>query len=267
MRRYYNLSVGLGVSGVLLFCLAWQLLSQSGWVNRAMLPSPTTVVQSGWWLLTSGELMMHLLWSVARAMAGFLIGSILAIVLGVAMARVQLLDGMFNPLLQMFRAIPSLAFVPLAIFWLGIGETSKVFLIAWGVFFPVWVNTYIGVRDTSPLLARAAESLGARGWRNLVFVVLPAALPLILAGLRVSLSVALVVLVAAELAGALFGVGYLIQISQQVFRVDHMFVGLIALGTLGFTADFLFERLGRFFFPWYGAERNRQNPRRISTSV
>jgi NitT/TauT family transport system permease protein/sulfonate transport system permease protein len=252
----------LGVFGVLSFCLAWQLLSQSGWVNRAMLPSPTTVVQSGWMLVMSGELLMHLFWSVARAGAGFVIGSALAVVLGVAMARARLLDEIFNPLLQMFRAVPSLAFVPLAIFWLGIGETSKIFLIAWGVFFPVWVNTYIGVRDTSPLLARAAESLGASGWRNLVFVVLPAALPLILAGLRVSLSVALVVLVAAELAGALFGVGYLIQVSQQVFRVDHMFVGLIALGVLGFTADFLFERFVRFFFPWYGAERGARVPRR-----
>jgi NitT/TauT family transport system permease protein/sulfonate transport system permease protein len=262
MRRYLNYSIGLGVFGVFSFCLAWQLLSQSGWVNRAMLPSPTTVVQSGWLLVTSGELPMHLFWSVARAGAGFVIGSALAVVLGVAMARARLLDEIFNPLLQMFRAVPSLAFVPLAIFWLGIGETSKIFLIAWGVFFPVWVNTYIGVRDTSPLLARAAESLGASGWRNLVFVVLPAALPLILAGLRVSLSVALVVLVAAELAGALFGVGYLIQVSQQVFRVDHMFVGLIALGLLGFTADYLFERFVRFFFPWYGAERGARVPRR-----
>jgi NitT/TauT family transport system permease protein/sulfonate transport system permease protein len=262
MRRYLNYSMGLGVFGVFSFCLAWQLLSQSGWVNRAMLPSPTTVAQSGWLLVTNGELLMHLFWSVARAGAGFAIGSALAVVLGVAMARARLLDEIFNPLLQMFRAVPSLAFVPLAIFWLGIGEASKIFLIAWGVFFPVWVNTYIGVRDTSPLLARAAESLGASGWRNLVFVVLPAALPLILAGLRVSLSVALVVLVAAELAGALFGVGYLIQVSQQVFRVDHMFVGLIALGVLGFTADFLFERFVRFFFPWYGAERGARVPRR-----
>jgi ABC-type nitrate/sulfonate/bicarbonate transport system permease component len=264
MRHYLNRSMLLGIIGVCSFCLAWQLLSQSGFVNRAMLPSPATVTQSGWSLLTSGELLMHLFWSVVRAMAGFAIGSALAIVLGVTMARVHFLDEIFNPLLQMFRAVPSLAFVPLAIFWLGIGETSKIFLIAWGVFFPVWVNTYIGVCDTSPLLVRAAESLGAKGWRNLAFVVLPAALPLILAGLRVSLSVALVVLVAAELAGALFGVGYLIQVSQQVFRVDHMFVGLIALGVLGFTADLLFERLVRHFFPWYGAERTARIPSRRS---
>jgi ABC-type nitrate/sulfonate/bicarbonate transport system permease component len=128
-------------------------------------------------------------------------------------------------------------------------------LIAWGVFFPIWVSTYIGVRDASPLLQRAALSLGARGWRNMIFVVIPSALPLILAGMRVSLSVALVVLVAAELAGAVFGVGYLIQMSQQVFRVDQMFVGLLCLGFLGFLADRGFDCLIRLLFPWYGAER------------
>jgi NitT/TauT family transport system permease protein/sulfonate transport system permease protein len=172
------------------------------------------------------------------------------------MAQLPLLNATINPLVQMFRAIPALAFVPLAIFWFGIGELSKVFLIAWGVFFPVWVNTYLGVRDTNPLLGRAAASLGARGWRKFAFVVIPGALPFIIAGLRVSLSVALVLLVASELAGAAFGVGYLIQMSQQVFRVDYMFVGLIVLGIMGVVADFLFGGAVRRLLPWYGAEKS-----------
>ncbi len=260
--RYFNSPAGLGLFGIVAFGVMWHALSRSGLVNSTMLPSPAVVAESGWLLLTNGELLRHLSASIWRAEIGFFIGSALAILLGVATARLQLLDEMLNPLIQMFRAVPSLAFVPLAIFWLGVGETSKIFLIAWGVFFPVWVSTYIGVRDTNPLLARAAASLGAKGWRNLVFVVLPAALPLILAGLRVSLSVALVVLVAAELAGARFGVGYLIQVSQQVFRVDEMFVGLIALGVLGFAADFVFEQLVRLLFPWYRAERGTRSLRR-----
>lgn len=178
------------------------------------------------------------------------------------MARLPRLHGLINPLVQMFRAVPALAFVPLAIFWFGIGEVSKIFLIFWGVLFPVWVNTYLGVRDTNPLLGRAAASLGARGWRMLLFVVLPGALPFILAGLRISLSVAMVLLVAAELAGAMFGVGYLIQMSQQVFRVDQMFVGLISLGVMGFGADFLFNRAVARLLPWYGAENGRRRPTR-----
>lgn len=247
-----NGSSALGALGTGGFLLAWEALSRSGLVSPFMLPAPSVVARSGLALVETGELADHLFASLWRAVAGFAIGATLGVALGVAFARSRGLYGLFNPLVQIFRAIPSLAFVPLAIFWFGIGETSKIFLIAWGVFFPVWVNTFIGVRDVSPILARAGESLGATGWRMLVFVVLPAALPLILAGLKISLSIALVLLVAAELAGAMHGVGYLIQMSQQVFRVDHMFVGLATLGLMGFAADAAFDGAVRRLFPWYG---------------
>lgn len=255
MTRHFDRMAVAGFCGTLAFFLAWEALSRSGLVNAVMLPAPSMILASGWELVASGELPRHFGASLLRAAAGFAAGAGLAVALGTAMARLPLLHGAVNPLVQMFRAVPSLAFVPLAIFWFGIGEASKIFLVAWGVFFPVWVNTYLGVCDASPLLGRAAASLGARGWRNVVFVVLPGALPFIIAGLRVGLSVALVVLVAAELAGAAYGVGYLIQMSQQVFRVDHMFVGLAVLGVMGFGADLLFERAVRVLLPWYGVER------------
>ena len=143
-----------GIIGTLAFFGAWEALSRSGLVNNVMLPAPGTIVQSGWSLIVDGELPRHLGASLLRAAVGFVAGSVLAVLVGVAMAQLPLLHGTINPLVQMFRAVPSLAFVPLAIFWFGIGEASKIFLIAWGVFFPVWVNTYIGVRDTSPLLGR-----------------------------------------------------------------------------------------------------------------
>ncbi|GLK69026.1 ABC transporter permease [Hansschlegelia plantiphila] len=240
----------LGALGAGGFLLAWEALSRSGLVSPIMLPAPSVVLQSGVALVQSGELVDHVLASLWRAALGFLAGASLGIALGVALARSPRLHGLLNPLVQTFRAIPSLAFVPLAIFWFGIGETSKIFLIAWGVFFPVWVNTFIGVRDVSPILARAGASLGATGWRMLAFVVLPGALPFIIAGLKISLSIAMVLLVAAELAGAVYGVGYLIQLSQQVFRVDQMFVGLATLGLMGFAADLAFDRAVRWLFPW-----------------
>jgi ABC-type nitrate/sulfonate/bicarbonate transport system permease component len=243
-----------GLLGTLAFFGAWEALSRSGLVNDVMLPAPSMILQSGWLLLLTGELVRHLAASLLRAILGFAGGAVLAILLGVAMAQWTLLHDAINPLMQMFRAVPSLAFVPLAIFWFGIGETSKIFLVAWGVFFPVWVNTYLGVRDANPLLARAAASLGAQGWRKFAFVVIPGALPFIIAGLRIGLSVALVLLVAAELTGAAYGVGYLIQMSQQVFRVDLMFVGLIVLGAMGFAVDWAFERGVRRLLPWYGRE-------------
>lgn len=247
----------LGVLGVVVFFGGWELLSDLGAVNAVMVPAPSAIVRAALQLAASGDLAHHLLASLGRASLGFVLGGTLALVLGVAMARVSWLHATINPLVQMLRAIPSLAFVPLAIFWFGIGEGSKIFLIAWGVFFPVWVNTYLGVRNANPLLERAAASLGASRWRMLVFLTLPAALPFIIAGVRVSLSIALVVLVAAELTGANYGIGYLIQMSQQVFRVDNMFVGLILLGVLGFATDHLFDRAVRRLLPWYGAERDR----------
>ncbi|MDR2626278.1 MAG: ABC transporter permease [Zoogloeaceae bacterium] len=247
----------LGVSGVAAFLVVWEGVSRSGWINPIMLPAPSVVIQSAAELAVSGALLRHVLESLWRALLGFAIGSISGLLLGIAMARLPKLHSFLNPLVQFFRAIPSLAFVPLAIFWFGIGETSKIVLIAFGVFFPVWVNAYLGTRDTNPLLRRAAASLGARGWRMLLFLILPAALPFIIAGVRIGISTALVLVVASELTGAQFGVGYLIQLSQQVFRVDHMFVGLIMLGMLGFLFDSLFERGLAKWLPWYGTENDR----------
>ncbi|GLK77713.1 taurine ABC transporter permease [Methylopila jiangsuensis] len=261
-KAFFSRSAALGLAGTGGFLIAWEALSRSGLVSPVMLPAPSVVLRSGAALAETGELGAHLAASLWRAALGFAIGATLGVASGVAFARSDLLYGLFNPLVQVFRAIPSLAFVPLAIFWFGIGETSKIFLIAWGVFFPVWVNAFIGVRDVSQLFVRAGESLGASGWRMLIFVVLPAALPMILAGLRVSLSIAMVLLVAAELAGALHGVGYLIQVSQQVFRVDLMFVGLAALGLMGFAADLVFERAVRLLFPWYAARETGGRPAR-----
>ncbi|MDR2113253.1 MAG: ABC transporter permease [Candidatus Accumulibacter sp.] len=249
----------LGALGLLAFVVLWESVSRSGWINPIMLPAPSVVARSAVDLIASGELIRHVLSSLWRAFLGFAIGSFLGLALGILMARLPGVHCLLNPLVQIFRAIPSLAFVPLAIFWFGIGEISKIVLIAFGVFFPVWVNTYLGTRDTNPLFSRAAASLGARGWRMLIFLILPAALPFIIAGVRIALGSALVLLVASELTGAQFGVGYLIQLSQQVFRVDHMFVGLITLGLLGFLFDYAFVCGLRKFLPWYGAENGQAN--------
>ncbi|MES2582138.1 MAG: ABC transporter permease [Pseudomonadota bacterium] len=257
----------LGAIGLLVFFGFWEAISRSGLINNVMLPAPSVVLLSAWAMTESGELQRHLVSSLQRAAVGFVVGAVLALVLGLAMARMPRIHALLNPLVQMLRAIPALAFVPLAIFWFGIGEGSKVFLIAWGVFFPVWVNTYLGVRDANPLLGRAAASLGARGWKMLFFVVLPGALPFILAGLKVSLSIALVLLVASELTGAMFGVGYMIQMSQQVFRVDQMFVGLMVLGLMGFAADALFNGLVRRLLPWYGAEQGQARARGVTAQA
>lgn len=244
----------LGTIGTVGFLAMWELVSRQEWVDSNFIPPPTKIALAIYELAVSGQLAGHIYVSIRRALLGFLLGAGLGIVVGIATARAALFRHLTEPIIQMFRAIPSIAFVPLAIFWFGLGEISKVFLIAWGVFFPVWVNTFLGVRDVNPLVLRAAATLGASGLGMLFHVVLPAALPFVLAGLRISLSVAFVLLVASEIVGAVQGVGYLIQLSQMVYRADHMFVGLFFLGVLGFSADRLFVTVVHRFFPWYGAE-------------
>ncbi len=245
----------LNVAGVVLFLIFWEIAPRVvPGVNLQMFPPPSGVVGTLWDLVASGELAGHAWSSLKRAIFGFVLGSIAGVLVGLLTGRLALLRDLSDPVLHSLRSIPSIAFVPLAIVWFGLGETPKVALITWGTFFPVWVNTFIGVRDVPSIYVRSAASLGASPTGIMLQVVLPAALPFIIAGLRQATAVAFVILVAAELVGASSGLGYLISFSHLVFRVDMMFVGLMALGALGFLADALFAAALDKIFPWYGAE-------------
>lgn len=249
----------LGIAGVLLFLLVWELAPRVvPGVNTKMFPPPSHIAQvfaeMTW---GTGEIWPHVGASLLRALWGFLLGSSVGIVFGVLTGRIQWLRQLSDPVVHGLRAIPAIAIVPLAIVWFGLGDVSKVMLIAWGTFFPVWLNTFIGVRDLPPVYLRSAASLGASHSSTVLQVALPAALPFVFAGLRHATSVAFVVVVAAELVGAEKGLGYLISFAHLVFRVGIMFVGLIYLGAIGFLADQLFAWLLHRLFPWYGAEARR----------
>jgi NitT/TauT family transport system permease protein/sulfonate transport system permease protein len=206
-------------------------------------------------MAASGELFVHAGVSLARALVGLLIGSVIGILFGLLTGRIALFCFMTEPIAQFFRSIPAIAVVPLAVIWFGLGETSKIFLITFGVFFPVWINTLMGVRNVKPIYIRAARSLGSTREQLLRRVILPAALPFIITGLRISVSIAFIMLAAAEMAGARSGLGQLIQESYLVFRTDRMMVGIAMLGLMGLIADRLFMASLRRIFPWYGAER------------
>jgi ABC-type nitrate/sulfonate/bicarbonate transport system permease component len=243
------------VFGVIVFFGVWQLVAISGKVDPVMLTPPLEVLRSAIELARTGELWGHVQASVIRIIAGYAIGTSLGIVAGVLLGRSKFLEALVGPILQMARAIPPLALVPLIVFWFGISEGAKLALVGWATFFPVWINTLLGVKGANPLYVRAGRSLGARRVALLLKVVLPAALSSIFSGMRVALSIAFTVLVAAELAGALAGLGYLIQMSALSFRIDHIFVGILSLALLGFLADFIFMRGLYWLFPWYKAEQ------------
>jgi ABC-type nitrate/sulfonate/bicarbonate transport system permease component len=252
-RRLLTSAIGIA----LFFCI-WQLATTLGMVDQTMMPSPLDVYQSVSDLARSGELMEHVRASVLRMAAGYGVGSLLGVAIGIALGRSTFLELLVGPLLQMARAVPPLALVPLIVFWWGVSEGAKIALITWATFFPVWINTLLGVKGINPLFIRAGESLGARRTTLLLRVILPASLGAIFAGMRVALSISFTVLVAAELTGAMAGLGYLIQTSALSFRVDNIFVGIVVLAVLGFVADSLFMRTLYRLFPWYRAEQERK---------
>ena len=250
--------IAWNVIGVIIFLLLWEAVPRLiPKLNLLMFPPPSGVVEALIDLVTSGAIFVHMGYSFMRALGGFAIGSTLGVIVGIITGRLGILQHLSDPVLHGLRAIPAIAFVPLSIAWFGLGETAKIFLIAWGTFFPVWVNTMIGVREIPVVYIRSALSMGASPWSIMTRVVLPAALPFIIAGLRLATSIALVSLVAAELVGSSEGLGYLISFSHLVFRIDMMFVGLLALGVLGFTMDRLFLFIVHRCFPWYQGEGRR----------
>lgn len=257
-RAQFRRQVMLNVVGVILFLLFWEVAPRVvPGINLQMFPPPSNVVGTLGDMIASGELLKHTLASLQRAVIGFVIGGSLGITVGLVTGQIPAMRNLSDPVLHGLRSIPAIAFVPLTIVWFGLGEASKIALITWGTFFPVWFNTFIGVRDVPNVLLRSAASLGCRGLEVMLRVVLPAAMPFILAGLRQATATAFVMLVAAELVGASSGLGFLISFSHLVFRVDMMFVGLLALGALGFLADRLFVALLPRLFPWYGGDARR----------
>jgi ABC-type nitrate/sulfonate/bicarbonate transport system permease component len=258
-QRALRRHLALGAAGLPGFLLLWELAPRVvPGVNTKMFPPPTQVAGVLWDMaFTSGDIWPHVGASLQRALWGFILGSIAGIAAGVLTGRSAWLRQLSDPVLHGLRAIPAIAIVPLAIVWFGLGDLSKVMLIAWGSFFPVWINTFFGVRDVPAVYLRSAATLGAGRRAMLLQVALPAALPFVFAGLRHATAVSFVVLVAAELVGAEKGLGFLISFAHLVFRVDIMFVGLLFLGAIGFLADQFFAWALHRLFPWYGSEGRR----------
>jgi ABC-type nitrate/sulfonate/bicarbonate transport system permease component len=246
------------ILSIVIFLVAWELFSRFGELNINLFPPPSWVSQELGRMVQSGMLGNDVMASIKRSFSGFFLGSLIAITLGLLTGRIQFIRGLLEPVIQLFRPIPSIAFVPLSIFWFGLGEASKLFLITYGVFFPVWLNTHVGVSTVDPLLIRAARSLGAKGRSLFLEVVLPASMPFIMAGLRQGIAVAFIVLVAAEMTGARAGLGFRIEESHELFRADRMLVGLLALGVLGGLSDLVFAKLSERIVFWTGEAQNKR---------
>ena len=235
--------------------LAWQLAAQWGWLSSRILPEPWAVAKAFWHLAVSGELWLHLKTSLWRATVGFVIGAGLGLLLGLFTGSFRHAETLLDTTLQMVRNIPALALIPLVILWFGIDETAKLFLLAIGVFFPVYLNTFHGIRSADQGLIEMARSYGVAGWPLYRDVILPAALPSILVGVRFSLGLVWVLLIVAETISAQSGIGYMTMNAREFLQTDIVLVGILLYALLGKGADLFSRALERYFLRWNPAYR------------
>lgn len=234
--------------------LAWQFAS-TVWLPSidphmaVLMPAPTTIAFTAGGMIASGELFYHLLASLKREASAFVIAAT-AVPLGIAMGWWKLIYNQVNPIMEILRPIPPLAWIPLSILWFGIGDEQNEFIIFLGMFFPILVNTIVGVKNIDPNLVRAARSLGAPEHKVLARIVLKGALPQIITGVRIGLGVGWMALVAAELVGANSGLGFLINDARSMLRTDTIVVGMLTIGVVGLLIDSAIRALSRRLLPW-----------------
>jgi ABC-type nitrate/sulfonate/bicarbonate transport system permease component len=245
----------LRCSSVVMFFVLWAAFSFANarylkFFNPVLMPSPLDVLHTGVELVESGELQRDILASLSRVLQGFAIAAFVGVALGMAVGRSRLLESLVDPMLELLRPIPPLAFLPMMVLWFGIGEASKISFIAYAAFFPIFTTTLEGIKYVDPLLLRAAASLGASRRDLFRYVVLPAATPAIITGLRLGFGLSFFVIVAAEFIAADSGLGYLINDARTFFLVSQMLLGAAVIGLIGFGFNRLLRLLEARLLRW-----------------
>jgi NitT/TauT family transport system permease protein len=251
----------------------WQACAMLGWVNPQVLPSPLAVLgkfieyalplapfdpvagsRLEW--MFSGELLRDTMGSMYRVVVGFLVGAGLALPLGLSMGSSRTMYAWLNPLMQVLRPIPPIAYIPLAILWFGLGNAPAIFLIALGAFFPVLVNTIAGVRQVDGIYIRAARNLGVNRRTMFVRVMLPAAVPYILSGVRIGIGTAFIVVIVSEMIAVNNGLGFRILEAREYFWSDKIIAGMISIGLLGLAIDVFMNKLNNHLLRWHRGLEN-----------
>ncbi|NDZ16415.1 aliphatic sulfonate ABC transporter permease SsuC [Variovorax sp. WS11] len=238
--------------------VAWQIASSLGWLSTRVLPAPVDVVKAAWTLAVSGELWTHVKVSAGRALSGLAIGGGLGLALGLLTGSVKFLETLLDSTIQMVRNIPALALIPLVILWFGIDESAKLFLISVSVFFPIYLNTFHGIRNVDPQLIEMGRTYGLSRWQLYKEVILPGALSSILVGLRFSLGLMWVILIVAETISAQAGIGYLTMNAREFLQTDIVLVGILLYALLGKLADVFARGLEHWWLRWHPGYQKRQ---------
>ena len=264
--KWRELGAGLIVPIVLI--AVWQTACSLGWVNEHVLPSPWAVVTrwvayllpprsfaetGGSWLAwaISGELILDATGSMYRVVVGFVVGAGLALPLGLVMGASPRVYAWLNPLAQVLRPIPPIAYIPLAILWFGLGNPPAIFLISIGAFFPVLINTIAGVRQVDGIYLRAARNLGASQSTLFLRVILPASVPYILSGVRIGIGTAFIVVIVSEMIAVNNGLGFRSLEAREYFWSDKIIAGMISIGMLGLAIDMGVNKLNNYLLRWH----------------
>ena len=228
----------------------WQVAASFGWLPPNILPAPSAVRQVAWDKLVDGSLLDNLGVSFARAMSGLIIGGAIGFGLGLLNGLSKTGEMLLDPTLQMIRNIPHLALIPLVIIWFGIGENARLFLVALGVFFPIYLNTLHGVRNVDPQLIEMGRIYGMNNRTLFIKVILPGALPSIFVGLRFALGVMWLTLIVAETIAANSGIGHMAMAAREFMQTDIVVLSIVIYAILGKLADSATRALERRFLAW-----------------
>jgi sulfonate transport system permease protein len=235
----------------LVLLVSWELLAQAGWLSPQVLPAPSKVLRTAFKLAISGSLLNDLGVSMLRAAAGFAIGGGVGFALGTLVGFSRIAEALVDRSVQMIRAIPFLALLPLVIVWFGVGEAEKIFLVSLGVCFPIYINTTLGIRQVDPKLLELGRVQGLGSWQLIRRIILPGALPSILTGVRYSLATAWLALVVAETIGAQSGLGFLAMDAREFLRTDVIVLTIVIYALIGVAADSIARLLERRLLAWH----------------
>lgn len=242
----------------LILLIGWEIAGRTNLIEAHLLPIPSVILQSIYTMAVDGTLWGHMGTTLIRVFVGFFIGTAAAIIIGSFVGYTKIFEYLLDPMIQAFRSIPSLAWVPLFILWMGIGETSKVALIAVGVFFPVYLNMVAGIRGVDRKLIEVGRIYGFSSFEIVRKIILPAALPSFLTGIRSGLGLGWMFVVAAEIMGASKGLGYLLTLGQNTYSADVIIGSILLFAVLGKLTDWILKMIEERSLKWQDSFANQK---------
>jgi NitT/TauT family transport system permease protein len=240
----------LGIGSPLLLVLLWEISARSGLIDVRFFPAPSSIATQAIALTGSGELWGHLAASLQRLAWGTLLGGIPALLLGITMGLYRPIRAAIDPLISATYPVPKSAILPLILLIFGLDETSKIVMVALGVFFPVLINTITGVLQIDKIYLDVGKNFRATRWQTFRTVAFPGAMPSIMAGIKLGIGMGLILIAIAEMVGAKNGIGFMIWDAWQILSVETMYVGLIVISVLGFLLTLILNEIEGWILPW-----------------